>query len=121
VVRREEEREIPQREEHSWILKGTHGSTRRRIRESARPGTEWRGGTGGSARAAWRPFRAPAQRGERRDGQRRHRGRWEEEELNTWSGRRRRRAAAEGAASATEQRGNRAEEAVAPGGRRGRN
>jgi hypothetical protein len=86
VVHREEEREIPQREEHGWTMKGTHGSSRRRIRESARLSTEWGGGAGGSARAARRPFRTPARRGERRDGQHKHRGRWKEEELNTWSG-----------------------------------
>jgi hypothetical protein len=55
VDRREEEGENSQKEEHGWVLKGTRGSTGRRIRGSARPGTEWGGGAGGSARAAWRP------------------------------------------------------------------
>jgi hypothetical protein len=86
VVHREEEREIPQGEEHGWTLKGTLGSSRRKIRKSARLSTGWGGGAGSLARAARRPFRTLARRGERRDGQRKHRGRWKEEELNTWSG-----------------------------------
>jgi hypothetical protein len=37
-------------------------------------------------RAAWRPLRTSAQRGGRRDGQRGHCGRWEEEQRDAWSG-----------------------------------
>jgi hypothetical protein len=82
----EGERENQQREEHGWVLKGKHGSTGRRIRKSARPGTEWGGGAGGSARAAWRPFGASARRGGRGDGQRGYCKRWEEAQRDAWSG-----------------------------------
>jgi hypothetical protein len=54
--------------------------------KSTRPGTEWGGGADVPARAVWRPLGASARRGGRRDGQRGHCKRWEEEQRDTWSG-----------------------------------
>jgi hypothetical protein len=124
VDRREEEKENQQRKERGWVLKGKHGSTGRRIRESARSGTERGGGAGESARAAWRPFRASARRGGRGDGQRVYCKRWEEAQRDAWSGAQRAQCGGRGSCTGDGSEGkqeNRAEEAVAPGRRRGRN
>jgi hypothetical protein len=54
--------------------------------KSTRLGTEWGGGAGGPARAAWRPLGASARREGRGDGQRGYCKRWEEEQRDAWSG-----------------------------------